>query len=420
MFPFRARCKIEKSQYYLIILLVTLFCTYFIENFLRMAPNTLTPILIEELRLSYGAMGFLISVLSLVYGLMQIPSGVFSNRLGSRRSILYFTVLTIIGLFIFWSSANYNYLLAAQILIGLGCSTFYINAVNLISTWFPSNRRATAIGILSASAGLASFASYIGFPRAVDALGSWRPLYLGVSFVLIASWVSNIFILRDRENSEGKENKDEQSLTRILFKTVRDRRLYPFILGYLLSTLGWVFMTWMPKFMIDVRGLTYVEVGEIASLGSIAGIPGTIVISAISDRLKRRKVPLVGASGLAAVLVFIFMAAPIGTPLTVFMALNFLIGFTFSFWVLLFSMIPETLPVRNASIGLGLVNGIGTVGFSIFAPLYGYFVDITGTYTLSNYFIQFLILLMPLIFYFFIKECYGGIKEEEVQNLKID
>ena len=100
-----------------------------------------------------------------------------------------------------------------------------------------------------------------------------------------------------------------------LVETLKNKRLYPFIAGYLLSTTAWVFMTWMPQFMIDVRGLTYVEVGQIASLGSIAGIPGTVVISAISDKLQKRKLPLVGTSALAAVLVFIFMAAQVGTPL---------------------------------------------------------------------------------------------------------
>jgi sugar phosphate permease len=359
---------LEKTRYYPLILLVTLFVSYFVESFLRMAANTLTPILIEELKLSHGAMGFLISALSMVYGLMQTPSGVLNERLGSRRAILYFTALTIIGLFLFWSSMSYNFLLTAQILIGLGCSTFYISAVKLISTWFPSNRKATAIGILSASGGLASFVSFIGFPRVVEAFGSWRPLYLGIGFILIAGWVSNIFILKDREDGGDSEKKDEPPLRQVIVETLKDRRLYPFIAGYLLSTVAWVFMTWMPQFMIEVRGFTYVEVGQIASLGSIAGIPGTIVISAISDRLHRRKLPLVGASALAAVLVFIFMEAPAGTPLIVFMALNFLIGFTFSFWVLLFGMVPETLPPRSASIGLGLVNGMGTIGFSIFPP----------------------------------------------------
>ena len=402
----------EKKHYYPIILLVALFTSYFVEGFLRMAANALTPILIEELQLSYSAMGFLISALSMTYGLMQIPGGVVIERLGSRKAILYFTVLTIVGLLLFWSSLSYNYLLVAQILIGLGCSTFYISAVKLISAWFPSNRKATAIGILSASFGLANFASYQGFPRVVEALGSWRPMYLGVGFILIVSWVTNIFILKDGEDSADSDKNGGPPLKQVLVETLKDKRLYPFIAGYLLSTVAWVFFAWMPQFMIDVKGFTYIEVGQIASLGSIAGIPGSILISAVSDRLKRRKLPLIVSSGLAAVLVFAFIAAPPSTPLIVLMGLNFLIGFTFSFWVLLFSMVPETLPPRSASIGLGLVNGMGTIGFSVFAPLYGYFVDVTGTYTISNQVIQFLILLMPIIFYIFIKECYGGIQEE--------
>ena len=402
----------EKSRYYPIVLLAALCVSYFVEGFLRTAANVLTPILIEELNLSHGAMGFLISILSMTYGLMQIPSGVLSERLGSRKAILYFTVLTIIGLLLFWSSISYNFLLAAQILIGFGCSTFYISAVRLISTWYPSNRKATAIGILSASSSLASFVAYIGFPRAVQALGSWRPMYLVVGIILIGSWVSNIFILKNGEDSDDKK-KEAPPLKLVLVDALKDKRLYPFIAGYLLSTVAWVFMTWMPQFMIETRGFTYVEVGQIASLGSIAGIPGTILISAFSDRIKQRKLPLVGTSALSAVLVIAFMAAPAGTPLLVFMALNFLIGFSFSFWVLLFSMIPETLPSRKASIGLGLMNGMGTIGFSIFAPLYGYFVDVSGTYSTSNTIIQFLILLMPVIFYVFIKECYGGINQDE-------
>jgi hypothetical protein len=90
-----------------------------------------------------------------------------------------------------------------------------------------------------------------------------------------------------------------------------------------------------------------------------------------------------------------------------------MMGFAYSYWVLYFSMIPETLPPQKAAVGLGLVNGLGTIGFSIFTPIYGYFVDVTGMYTISNNLIQALSLLMPVIFFFFIKECYGGIYEDE-------
>ena len=43
----------EKSRQYSTILLVSLFMTYLTEGFLRMAANALTPILIEELKLSH-------------------------------------------------------------------------------------------------------------------------------------------------------------------------------------------------------------------------------------------------------------------------------------------------------------------------------------------------------------------------------
>ncbi|MCB2172403.1 MFS transporter, partial [archaeon] len=189
----------ENKKYFPLILLTTICVTYFVENFLRSAAGALTPILIEELGISHGAMGMLISAYFFVYGVMQVPSGLLSDRLGARKTIIIFTMLTIIGVFLFWLSTSYNMLFLAQFIVGIGCSTFYINAVKLISTWFPANRRATAIGVLSASSGLGNTISYMGFPIAESSLGGWRTLYLWMSLILVANWVMNIFLLKDKE-----------------------------------------------------------------------------------------------------------------------------------------------------------------------------------------------------------------------------
>ena len=71
------------------------------------------------------------------------------------------------------------------------------------------------------------------------------------------------------------------------------------------------------------------------------------------------------------------------------------------------------MPPSKAAVGLGLVNGIGTIGFSFITPIYGGLVDVTGGYTSSNLMIQAGAAIMPLIFYFFITECYGGIAKDE-------
>ena len=191
---------LERRSSYIYLLLITICVAYFVENFLRSAAGALTPILINELGISHAAMGLLISAYFFVYGLMQIPSGILSDTFGARKTIISFTAITVIGIILFQVSRSFHLLFGAQFLIGIGCSTFYINAVKLVSTWFPAERKATAIGVLSASSGLGNFVSYMGFPIAVETMGGWRSLYLLMSAILILNWGMNFFIIKDREN----------------------------------------------------------------------------------------------------------------------------------------------------------------------------------------------------------------------------
>jgi len=66
----------------------------------------------------------------------------------------------------------------------------------------------------------------------------------------------------------------------------------------------------------------------------------------------------------------------------------------------------------KASVGLGLVNGVGTVGFSLVTPIYGLLVDLTGGYLWSNLLVQLSTLLNPLIFHLYLEESYGQTPEE--------
>ena len=105
---------------------------------------------------------------------MQVPSGALSGSLGPRRTILGFTALTLAGVAVFYIGSSYLQLFAAQLLIGLGCSVFYLNAVILVSAWLPQARRATGIGVLSAVFNLGNFAAYLGFPLAVTNPDNWH------------------------------------------------------------------------------------------------------------------------------------------------------------------------------------------------------------------------------------------------------
>ena len=254
----------------------------------------------------------------------------------------------------------------------------------------------------------------MGFPIAEASLGGWRTLYLWMSVILVANWVMNIFLLKDKEEVlVNAPSAEKPAIIKSIIISLKDRRLWPFLLGYVMSSMAWVFMNWMTQFLIDTRGFTYLQAGQIASAGTIAGIPGCIIVAAISDRFKNRKNTLIGFSILFGLLLIAIVNLPGSFGVPVFSVINFLLNFAASYWVLYFSMIPETLPPSKAAVGLGLVNGIGTVGFSFITPIYGGLVDVTGGYTSSNLMIQAGAVLMPFIFYFFITECYGGIAKDE-------
>jgi MFS family permease len=403
--------SLEKKNGFALVILASICITYYGENFLKTAASALSPVLINELGINKGTMGLLITAFFIIYGIMQIPAGIFTDMWGPRRTILGFTALTIVGIFLFWMSFRFEMLVVAQIIMGIGCSVFYINAVSLITHWFPIERKATAIGILSAASGLGNFTSYMGFPLANSMFGDWRNLYLIVAIILLVNFSMNFFILKDSPTVNKTEPKSGKNTLKSFAEVLKDSRIYPFIIGYLLLSFGWVFYNWMTLFLMETKGLTYVEGGLVTSLGAIAGIPGCIAMGAISDRLKRRKLPLIIFSCLYVVVVTSFIFVPAGLPLALLMILSFSISFCGSMWVLFFSMVPEVLPSGKASIGLGLVNGLGTIGYSIITPFYGSLIDVTGDYFASNLVMIISTLVMTATMILFTKETYGGLKK---------
>ncbi len=398
----------ETSRYGLLIL-ATVCITYFTENFLRAGPSALSPILIEEFSLTHGVAGLLFSSYFFLYALMQLPSGILSDTLGPRRTIIGFTVFTVIGTVLFYMARSLGLLIAAQLLVGLGSSVFYINAVRMISSWFPQERRASAIGVLSASSGVGNFAAYMGFPLAMTYLGGWRTLYLYCAVLMVVNFVANFLIVRN--SPDGVNHVQEKTNTSILhsLKTViKDKRLYPFLASYVLLSLFWMFMTWLPQWLTDTRGISYIEVGLVSSAGTITGIPGCILIGVISDRLRKRKLPLVAFYAASTIVLIAFILMPAGTPPTVYAVLAGALGFTLSAWVLLFSMVPETLPPEVAGVGMGIVNGMGTLAFSMMNPVYGYLVDVTGGYLVSNAIVVVAGITLVAVSVLFLKETYGG------------
>jgi len=395
----------DKASGFALILLTTLCITYIVENFLRSAAGALTPVLINELGITHGAMGLLTTAFFLVYGLMQVPAGLLGEGYGPRKTIIWSTAVTVVGVFLFWINRSYPVLFVAQFLVGIGSSTFYINSVKLMLEWFPPSWKATAVGIMSASSGIGNTLAYMGFPWVYERYGDWRSFYVLVGVILLLNWVMNLFLLKDRHPPNG--GLKIHDMVDSVIRVIKNPKMQPYIISYAFRSTNFVLGIWLTQFLIDAKGFTYLQAGQINSIGTLAAIPGCIVVAAISDRLKKRKAPLLFFAFMTFLANALILVLPAGS-VVLFSAVNALMYISVGYWVLYFSMVPEILPANESGIGLGLINAVCTLGISLLSPIYGGLVDITGNYWASNIMLLIGALLVPVLM-LRIDDPYGGL-----------
>src|SRR5262245_56612635 len=103
--------------------------------------------MMRDLSLSQVQMSFVFSAFTLAYGIFEIPTGWWGDRVGTRR------VLT--RIVVWWSTFtaltgavfNYASLLTARFLFGMGEAGAWPNVAITFSRWFPLPERATVQGI---------------------------------------------------------------------------------------------------------------------------------------------------------------------------------------------------------------------------------------------------------------------------------
>jgi MFS family permease len=149
---------------------------YYLAFLFRTINAAISPALASEFGLDAADTGLLASVYFLVFGLMQIPIGVFLDRLGPRRVQAVLLVIAAGGATLFGNASSFPELLVARAMIGLGVAGSFMAGLKAIVTWWPKERVALAngwmimlgsIGAVTATAPVDWLLNYVG----------WRSLF---------------------------------------------------------------------------------------------------------------------------------------------------------------------------------------------------------------------------------------------------
>ncbi len=242
----------------------------------------------------YGVSDLSIGLLSLsfmvVYIFASFPASWVIDTYGLRVGIGIGAVLTgVFGLVRGLVSANYTWVLVAQIAIAIG-QPFILNAVTTIAArWFPMEERATASGI-------GSLAIYLGIlvGLAVTPYLTIRSGFSGMLMIYgIASALAMIaFFVFARERPPSPPCPPEQEARSLvldgLSKMIRQRD-FIFLLIIFFVGLGAfnAITTWIEQ-IISPRGFSATQAGNAGGLMIFGGIVGAVILPLLSDRYRKR------------------------------------------------------------------------------------------------------------------------------------
>jgi sugar phosphate permease len=359
-----------------------MFMAWIVSYVDRVALSVAIPYIGKDFGLNPVEMGLVMSAFFATYTLMQLPGGWLADRFGVRR----------VGMvaMIWWSSftaatgaaGNLAHLLIARAAFGLGEGVFPPCSFKTIAVWFPKNERASASAILLAAI---SVGSAIAPPIVVTiiAIWGWRAvfylLFIPGALVALAFWrvVADEPRLNSQEAaSEGSDDlndrgpAEEPDSQRMRFVDLITHALYLryFVTLFAFSLAFWGFVTWLPTYLITVRGFSTSQMGLAASLPFVTGIAGSLMGGFISDRYfaRRRHTPIIIAQ--VAVIAFLYLSYS-SESTGALMVYQGLLGFSMTFFFSVFWAAPISVA---ASVDAGMVSGFVNTGgqlAAVIAPL---------------------------------------------------
>lgn len=234
----------------------------------------------------------LISMLFMIaYGISQLVSGKVYDKIGTRRGFTLSAILWGASDALASLSTGFKSLSGFRMALGLGEAGPWPGTTKSNAEWFPQKERALAQGIFGASASLGSILAPVIIPLIYIALG-WRWTFVVVGSLGIV-WVLPWLIINkkgpkehpwitDAEREYIINGQPEKVCTDDRSKSWGEllgiRSSWSIILGrFFLDPIWWMFVTWLPIYLIEVFNLDIKQVAMSAWVPYVGAAVGSIL-----------------------------------------------------------------------------------------------------------------------------------------------
>ena len=345
---------------------------FFYAWILRVSPS----VMVEELMRDFAVGGAIVGNLSALYFYgyagMQIPVGLLLDRFGPRRLMTVAAGVVAVACLMFAWSDGLVGASVARFLIGAGCAFSLVGAMAVAGQWFPRERFALLAGLAMMFGMAGGVFGQAPLRVAVDAT-DWRTTMATVGVIgfglMLAAWV----FVRDRRRGSGGVGAVFKGLRRVAAN--RETWLNAVAglgsTGPLLAFAG----LWGVPYLQAVHEIDRVTAGTVTSVTFIGWGVGAPLNGWLSDRIGKRRSPLIAGMILSALSLVAILYLP-GIPLWGVGALCFGIGFGGSAQIVCFALVREHNPPQYSGTAIGMVNALVTGAGALFQPTIGWLLDL--------------------------------------------
>jgi len=355
---------------------------YFFWDYLQqVAPGAMGPYWIKAFHIDDATLGIIAGFYFYSYGIMQIPVGLIGDHFGPHRPLIVAASVAVAGNILLAVADSPLSAEMARLMIGAGTAFSFVSCLKLISNWFPHEYFATLVGLTSLIGMVGGISGEAPLSATVGAFG-WRTTIWILAVIGMGLAALIIFVVRDHparairwEDHPERNRGAHKTLSDLkhVFSSGQTWRCGAYVSG--MNAIYFVFgALWGADFLVQYYGITKVQAEGAMSMLFVGGIPGSFFFGWFSDKIKGRKMPMLGAGIIATAVLAFVIYGPV-MPLPILYTLLIVQGFMCSAYVVAFALANDVRPPGSAGVSVGFVNTCSVASSAIFQPGVGTILD---------------------------------------------
>ncbi len=251
------------------------------------------PFVIKDLGLSLTTMGVLLSAFFWSYSFMQLPAGWIVDRFGVRSAYAWGFGIWCLAFILTGFAGGILALVSLRVLLGIGQAVAFPASARAVANWFQDRERGTVTaGYL---AGVRLGTALIGGVGAFFLANyDWKMLFLTVGaasllWLLPWEWFLRSWEISGSSSPSRLRGTGGSPASATGFSRILNRNVLGIFLGFFAYDYAWfVYLNWLPGYLVIERKFTPKEMGIYSSVPYLAMLAIIMLSGILSDWMVRR------------------------------------------------------------------------------------------------------------------------------------